>query len=186
MDFKQHYFALFKLPIEFNLDLAQLKNSYRELQRQLHPDNFADQTEFEKRGSVQASALINEAHAVLKAPVSRAHYMLQLLGKEFDLATQTISDASFLMQQMEWREQLEEVKHNAEPENELIRIRDNINSLFESYCDQFAAMSEQWDFKNPSTNDSASIDQSSELVCKMKFIEKLLNEIEQIEDSLLD
>ena len=101
------HFALFELQPGFNLDLDQLAVRYRELARGVHPDRFADASEREQRLALEQSASLNEAYQTLKSPAKRARYLLALKGGELPLEV-TVHDPEFLMQQMQWREALED------------------------------------------------------------------------------
>lgn len=94
----------------FDIDLAVLEQHYRTIQSESHPDRFVSATPAEKLQSMQLATLANEAYQVLKKPASRAQYMLQLNGIDATQETNTSMPADFLMQQMEWRESLEDLK----------------------------------------------------------------------------
>lgn len=102
------HFALFELQPSFRLDLEQLATRYRELARGVHPDRFADASEREQRLALEQSASLNEAYQTLKNPPKRARYLLAMGGRELPLEV-TVQDPDFLMQQMQWREELEEL-----------------------------------------------------------------------------
>ncbi|MES2635895.1 MAG: Fe-S protein assembly co-chaperone HscB [Pseudomonadota bacterium] len=106
----QGYFELFGLQSTFNIDLAILENHYRKIQSESHPDRFVNATSAEKLKSMQMATLANEAYQILKKPASRAKYLLELQGIEAISETNTAMPANFLMQQMEWRETLEDAK----------------------------------------------------------------------------
>ncbi|HXK57292.1 MAG TPA: hypothetical protein PLZ16_11665 [Gammaproteobacteria bacterium] len=53
LDFSKNYFELFGLPVGYIIDKVQLAERYRELQRVVHPDRFANASEQEKRLSMQ-------------------------------------------------------------------------------------------------------------------------------------
>ena len=72
MTLTQNHFELFGFPLVFDIDQTQLAERYRELQRSLHPDRFANASEQERRVSVQKAAQVNEAFQTLKAPLARA------------------------------------------------------------------------------------------------------------------
>ena len=109
------HFALFDLQPGFNLDLDQLAVRYRELARGVHPDRFADASEREQRLALEQSAGLNEAYQTLKNPSKRARYLLALKGNETPLEV-TVHDPEFLMQQMQWREALDEARGAGEVE----------------------------------------------------------------------
>ena len=68
MDFNQNYFEIFRLPVDFNIDISELSERHRKLQKEVHPDRFASGTG-RKRVVVQWSALVNTAHERLRSPL---------------------------------------------------------------------------------------------------------------------
>ena len=106
----QNYFELFGLKPVFNLDLAALEGNYRKIQSESHPDRYVTASGAEKLQSMQTATLANEAYQTLKSPANRAKYILELQGINAIAETNTAMSAGFLMQQMEWREALEDAK----------------------------------------------------------------------------
>ena len=105
-----NYFALFNLPEQFAIDLTMLESSYRAIQSISHPDRFVTCTSAEKLQSMQTATLANEAYLTLKNPANRAKYLLQMQGIDAIDEKNTQMPADFLMQQMEWREAMEDAK----------------------------------------------------------------------------
>lgn len=101
-------FRLFGLPMGFELDRAALDERWKALQRQAHPDRFAAQGAAAQRIAMQWSVRINEAYQRLKDPLKRAAYWCELNGAPIKAESNTAMPAAFLMQQMEWREALED------------------------------------------------------------------------------
>ena len=101
-------FDLFELPQQFALDRAQLDQRWKALQREAHPDRFAAEGATAQRVAMQWSVRINEAYQRLKDPLRRAAYLCELRGQPVNAESNTAMPASFLMQQMAWREALEE------------------------------------------------------------------------------
>ena len=104
------YFELFGLTPQFNLDLAKLETNYRSIQSASHPDRFVTASPAEKLRSMQTATLANEAYQALKNPANRAQYLLALQGIDAIAETNTAMPADFLMQQMEWREAIDDAK----------------------------------------------------------------------------
>lgn len=102
------YFALFGLAPRFELDAEVLREVYRTLQAQAHPDRHVQASDQQRRLAVQWATFINEAYNTLRDPVSRARYMLQLRGAAGHDEAQTVKDPVFLMEQMELRERLQD------------------------------------------------------------------------------
>ena len=101
-------FELFELPQQFALDRAQLDDRWKALQREVHPDRFAAQGAAAQRVAMQWSVRINEAYQRLKDPLRRAAYLCELRGVPVQAENNTAMPAEFLMQQMAWRETLED------------------------------------------------------------------------------
>lgn len=108
MNLHQNHFELFGLPAVFSLDAGALEQRYRQLQREVHPDRFATATDSERRLSMQLATRVNEAYRTLRSPLPRARYLLELAGVDVAAESNTAMPADFLMEQMEWREGLEE------------------------------------------------------------------------------
>lgn len=109
-DITQDYFAFFSLEKLFDINLNILEEHFRAIQSASHPDRFVTANASEKRASMQLATFANSAYLTLKHPESRAKYLLELHGIEAVAETNTAMPASFLMQQMEWREAIEDAK----------------------------------------------------------------------------
>ena len=101
-------FELFAVPTMFAQDSTALDARWKELQREAHPDRFAAQGGAAQRLAMQWSVRINEAHQRLKDPVKRAAYLCEQRGSPINAETNTAMPPAFLMQQMEWRETLDD------------------------------------------------------------------------------
>jgi molecular chaperone HscB len=106
----QNHFELFNLPQRFALDTGALDAAYRDVQGRVHPDKFVNATDAEKRVAMQWATRANEAYQTLKNPQKRAQYMCELNGVDLQTESNTAMPMAFLMQQMEWREELGEAR----------------------------------------------------------------------------
>ena len=174
-DFKQNYFQLFKLPVQFALDQAQLGVRYRQLQGELHPDRYASASDYEQRVAVQYSALVNAAYATLRKPLARALYLLELTGmSQEEVSSQPIA-GGFLIEQMELREKLESMHGLVDPDTVLDHLVTEISADIKIHQEEFAGAYAA----NKLTSAAAAC-------VKMQYLEKLLSEAEQIESDLMD
>jgi molecular chaperone HscB len=105
------------------VDAAALEQGYREIQAQIHPDRFAASGDAERRASMQWTTRVNEAYRMLRDPVQRAKYLLELNGVDVAFETNTQMPTDFLMRQLELREALAEAKS---PEA-LDRLREGVD-----------------------------------------------------------
>lgn len=109
---QQNYFQLFGQEENYKVDLSTLQEQLRDLQKQYHPDNFASQSQEQLNQAIAASSLINQAYNTLTQPLARAIYLLKLQGVEVDLVHDTKFSQSFLIEQIELREQIGEAEEN--------------------------------------------------------------------------
>lgn len=101
-------FELFGIPTQFAQDRMQLDARWKDLQREAHPDKFAAEGAAAQRLAMQWSVRINEAYQRLKNPLKRAAYLCELNGAPINAENNTAMPTEFLMQQMAWREALDE------------------------------------------------------------------------------
>ena len=107
-------FTLFGLPQRQALDRAELDARRRDLQARVHPDRFASDGAAAQRMAMQWAVRVNQAYQRLKDPLSRAAYLCELRGVPVDAERNTAMPAAFLMQQMAWREALDDAAGAAE------------------------------------------------------------------------
>jgi molecular chaperone HscB len=172
----RNYFELFDIPVAFDIDLNDLSSRYQELQRQVHPDKFATATDQERRISVQQTANINEAFRVLKDPLQRGRYLLELYGVHSDDEMDTSSDTAFLMEQMALREALAEIREQPDPVEALIKLTADIDDRERELIDTVKN-----NFSNPTTE---ALQQARNTIQKMQFIKRLQEEAAELEEEL--
>jgi len=115
-------FALFGVPERFAQDRAGIDARWKELQREAHPDRFAAQGAAAQRVAMQWSVRINEAYQRLKDPLRRSAYLCELRGAPIDAERNTAMPHEFLVEQMEWREALDD----AATDHELEAVSDQL------------------------------------------------------------
>jgi molecular chaperone HscB len=172
-DFQQDFFHLFNLPIRFLIDGDTLERSFLALQVQVHPDKFAHLPEAERRHSMQWATRVNEGYQTLRNPLNRARYLLSLHGVDTQEESNTAMPADFLMQQMEWREALEEAKQ--------ARDMDALEAAEQRVQHEMRFLQQQLAVEIDETHDYAA---ASGIVRKLKFLEKLAEEIGSAFDEL--
>jgi molecular chaperone HscB len=101
-------FTLFGLPQRFELDRAGLDQRWRALQSEVHPDRFAADGAAAQRLAMQWAVRVNEAYRRLKDPLARGAYLCTLRGQPVRTEDNTAMPPEFLVQQMAWREALDE------------------------------------------------------------------------------
>ena len=176
----QTYFEIFSLPPRYSVDRARLDARYRDLQRSVHPDRYASSSDQERRISIQHAARINEAYQVLRDPLKRGRYLLELRGQQLDARQGAHQGAEFLMQQMELRESLAEIRQQDDPLKALDRLAQQVEGHYRELDEQLARA------LDGEVDESAA---AAGLVQKMQFFARLRQELQelaaQLEDELL-
>ena len=159
------YFELFQLPPAFDIDNETIEQTYRLLAARFHPDKFAAASSFEQKQAVMMAATLNDAYRTLISPIDRAAYLLKSQGIDADAPEHTGFAPEFLMQQMEWREALEDGR-SAGNEAALLKLDKEIaaeqQNLFADLGRAFA---------------SQQTEEASQLVRQGRFLNKLRQEI---------
>ena len=142
------HFERLGLPRRVYLDNAEIERSYLARSREVHPDFFQMGGGLEQRASLELSASLNEAYAVLRDPFRRAEYLLQLEGGP-SAAQMKEMPAAFLEEMLELRMEIEEIKQRPDsPEFAAIdkqlaerreKLLANVGSRFSAYRQQSPA-----------------------------------------------
>ena len=157
-------FELFGVPVQFAQDRAQLDARWKDLQREAHPDKFASQGTAAQRVAMQWSVRINEAYQRLKDPMRRAAYLCELGGAPIQAENNTAMPAVFLMQQMEWREAMDDATDVAALE----ALLDDVQQAHTVALQQCAQL----------IDTAHDLPAASQQVRGLMFIEKFLRDIE--------
>jgi len=179
---KQHelkadnHFALFGLPVRQQLDTEALEKTWHELAVRLHPDRHATASPAEKRVVMQWAAAINQAWQTLRLPLARARYLCELAGQPLDESSNTRVSPEFLMQQMAWREQLDEARRMSANNACIQALRDEVQRCADQLQTQVAHLIDE-------RHDMA---QAAQCVREWMFVDKLLQEIQAGDDSILE
>lgn len=172
-DFSKNHFALFGLPVAFELNARSLDQTWRELQREVHPDRFANASDAEQRLAAQWATRVNEAYRTLKSPINRARYLLQLEGVDTGEETDTQMPVDFLMQQMEWREAVEAARARSD-QDKLVALAHEERTARRTLVENLSAQ----------LGVARAFADARVTVRKLRFIDKLAEEIDLAHEDL--
>ncbi len=159
------HFELFNLPEALDIDFASLKSQFLNLQQQYHPDKAED-----KDQALIKSSEINQAYKVLSNVDSRAAYLLALKKQDHHL-DQSINDFEFLQSALEIREQLDE----AASTEQLNSLKQEVQQWIDGLVREFKLDYQDEDWA-----------EARDTVRKLRFFQKVMNDIDKAEDRLLD
>jgi molecular chaperone HscB len=164
------HFELFGLPPRFAIDLETLERAYKDVQARVHPDRFASGTAAERRVAMQWATRANEAYTTLRSPQKRAAYLVERAGVPIDAESNTAMPPAFLMQQMEWREGLDEARGDALALAELRATMEGERSELLAAIER--AIDEQHDHA-----------QAAALVRQLMFIDRFASEVGRADEA---
>jgi len=118
-------FELFDIEPRFALDRVAIDARWRALQTEVHPDRFAVEGAAAQRVAMQWAVRVNEAYQRLKDPIQRAAYLCELNGAAIEAENNTAMPTAFLVQQMEWREALDEARNIDDVDALLLQVTDH-------------------------------------------------------------
>ncbi len=170
----RNHFELFGLPAAFSLDRAALDSAYRTIQGTVHPDRFAAGSDTDRRLGMQLAAQANEAYRTLRDPALRAGYLCSLRGVDVGIESNTAMPTDFLMQQMEWRERLDDAsagRDTAALESLRDELADERDALLRLLA---AAIDERGDYA-----------EAAGLVRRLMFLDRFGSGIDAAEERLL-
>ncbi|MFO1382333.1 MAG: Fe-S protein assembly co-chaperone HscB [Moraxella osloensis] len=197
-----NYFELMNVPQQYQIDIAKLQQTLRQLQSKFHPDNNLDASVAEQNLSLsantdgflresiaklsalkpeQASAIINEAYNTLKNPDSRASHLLALKGISQSI-NQPIRDLEFLDDAMSFRIDLDDADNQSITllSKKLTEWLDNYQLAFDEVyqkIDNSAAAAAE-------ANDDALTTQAIDIIQKLQFLVKLQADVAKTTDEL--
>lgn len=170
----RNHFDLLGLPQRYALEPASLDDAYRRVQRAVHPDRFAGAPDTERRIAMQLAAQANEAYRTLKDSTRRAAYLCELHGADPEVHSNTAMPAEFLVQQMDWRERLQDAADGRDAAG-LEALRVELACLRGELLDSLAvALDAQRDFTG-----------AADRVRRLMFVDRFASEVDDVEERLL-
>lgn len=159
-------------PRRFDLDLATLEKTHRELSRALHPDRYSQAGASERRAALERAATVNEAWRVLRDPIKRAEALFRLAGLAVGETNEPKASPMFLMEVMEQREELAE----ARAKRDLAKVRALGESMKARAHVVESAIAEVF------AGEGDDVAAKLPLLGELRFYRRFLDEVEAIED----
>ena len=195
-----NYFELMNIPQHYQIDIAKLQQTLRQLQSKFHPDNNLDASLAEQHLSLpantedflresiaklsalkpeQASAIINEAYNTLKNPDSRASHLLALKGISQSI-NQPIRDLDFLDDAMSFRIDLDDADSQS-----ITQLSKKLTEWLNNYQLAFNEVYQKIDNSaEGEANDEALTKQAIDIIQKLQFLVRLQADVAKATDEL--
>jgi molecular chaperone HscB len=121
---KVDHFDILGVSRNYNVNKLTLENTYKDMQKIIHPDKFSGQTTEVKECSEFLSSYINEAYSTLKDDYERSLYMLLLEGVEVE-EDDKLTNPKHLEYIMELNEKIDEGT------SELMALKEDVRDKIE-------------------------------------------------------
>jgi molecular chaperone HscB len=164
------YFDLLGLERRYAVEETRLDAVSRALARNVHPDRFAGQPEEVRTLAIRLSAEVNQAIDVLRDPVRRAGYMLELAGGPSATEVRDVPP-ELLTDVMTLREQIEEARSSGHRDT-LEHLRATINTRRAEILKRIAERADQL-----ATSDDESKQEVRRLLNSVKYYDNLLKDL---------
>ena len=169
-----NYFELFNIPVSFIIDDSVLKRAYLLKSRAHHPDFYTLHDDQVQEDMLYQSSRINEAYNILKDPVKRMKYILELHGVIASENEQPLSP-DFLMQMMEINEEVMELSLDFDPNKDL-EIRTRLENIENELYQEVLPLMEAYNHSRPDMGDLKEI---KEFYYKSRYLWRLKENLDK-------
>jgi molecular chaperone HscB len=170
-------FDVLGLPPAFDLETKTLEQRYRDLQRALHPDKFAQASAAERRRSLSHAVSVNDAFRVLRDPIERAALLLARFGGATREHGGGTADPALLMEVMELREQLSDTKANRDTKARE-KLANEVRTLDRRSTDELRQA-----FVSLEAGDRGALDVAARALSRLRYYRRFLDEVAVLEDA---
>jgi molecular chaperone HscB len=184
------HFALFDLPRKLWIEIAGLEQKFLQLSWKLHPDNFVNAPVEEQERSLKRSSEVNDAYRILRDPVARVEYLLEIEGARKEGEHKQQAPPELLEEVFELNESLDELREAKENGGDLAALKSRLESAEKGFQEKLGEVDEQlqiaaqqWDAAleaNAGDNDRKAIMiRLNELLNRRSYIRNLVNNVQK-------
>jgi molecular chaperone HscB len=182
------HFALFDLPRKLWIEMSGLEQKFLQLSWKLHPDNFVNASAEEQERSLKRSSEVNDAYRVLRDPVARVEYLLEIEGARKEGEHKQQAPPELLEEVFELNESLDELREAKESGADLAALKSRLESAQKNFQEKLGQVDErlhvaaqQWDAaveaKAGDNDRKAIMFRLNELLNRRSYIRNLVNNV---------
>lgn len=179
------YFSVFGLPRKLWVEMDALEQKFLQLSWKLHPDNFVNAAEGERDAALKRSSELNDAYRVLRDPVGRVEYLLEIEGERVEGEKKQQAPPELLEEVFELNESLDELKDAKASggdvgglKNRLLGAERNFQQKLDEIDGQLQVVAKDWDLAVDGNADSAKrkvlMGRMNELLNRRSYIRNLV------------
>ena len=187
---KTDYFFLFGMPRKLWIEMQGLEQKFLQLSWKLHPDNFVNAPREAQELSLRQSSDLNDAYRVLRDPVGRVEYLLEIEGARKEGEQKQQAPPELLEEVFELNESLDELRDARSAGGDLASLKSKLESAQQNFQQklgdvdsQLQTAAKQWDAAldaNAADSDRKAIMvRLNELLNRRSYIRNLVNNVQK-------
>jgi len=187
---KGDYFSLFGLPRKLWVEMSALEKKFLELSWKLHPDKFVNASPEEQETSLKGSSQLNDAYRVLRDPVARVEYLLEIEGMRKEGEHKQQAPPELLEEVFELNESLDELREAKASGSDLGALKSRLESEEKNFQEKLGEVDAQlqeaarhWDAaldaKASDSDRKAIMVRLNELLNRRSYIRNLVTNVQK-------
>jgi len=187
---QRDYFELFEVPRKLWIEMSAFEKKFLELSWKLHPDKFVNASAEEQELSLRRSSELNDAYRVLRDPVARVEYLLEIEGMRKEGEHKQQAPPELLEEVFELNESLEELREAKASGGDLTSLKLRLESAEKNFQKKLGEVdtrlqetARQWDAAieaNTSDTDRKGImARLNELLNRRSYIRNLVTNVQK-------
>ena len=187
---KSDHFSLLGLPRKLWIEMSSLEQKFLQLSWKLHPDNFVKATTDEQERALKQSSQLNDAYRVLRDPVARVEYLLEVEGTRKEGEQKQQAPPELLEEVFELNESLDELREAKSSGGDLASLKSKLEAAQMIFQQKLAEVdaelhtaAKQWDAAidaNAGDSDRKGIMvRLNELLNRRSYIRNLVNNVQK-------
>ncbi len=187
---KGDHFSLFGLPRKLRIEMSTLEKKFLELSWKLHPDKFVNASPEEQETSLKGSSELNDGYRVLRDPVARVEYLLEIEGMRKEGEHKQQAPPELLEEVFELNESLDELREAKASGDDLGALKSRLEAEERNFQEklgevdaQLQETARQWDAAidaSASDNDRKAIMvRLNELLNRRSYIRNLVTNVQK-------
>jgi molecular chaperone HscB len=184
------YFAVFGLPRKLSIEMSSLEQKFLQLSWKSHPDNFLNASEQERDLSLKRSSELNDAYRVLRDPLARVEYLLEIEGERKEGEKKQQAPPELLEEVFALNESLDELREAKASGENLSELKTKLQSAENHFQEKLAEVDAQlqsaaqgWDAAVDANGDEAArkaiFARMNDLLNRRSYIRNLVASVEK-------
>jgi molecular chaperone HscB len=165
------YFSIFELPKKLWIEMDSLERKFLQLSWKLHPDNFVNASETERELSLKQSSELNDAYRVLRDPVARVEYLLNIEGMRKEGEHKQQAPPELLEEVFELNESLDELREAKSSGGDLSALKTRLEAAERNFQAKLSEVDAQ--LQSTAREWDAALDNSADDSARKKIMARL-------------